>query len=1380
MKGMLSKLLLVGLALAAFTGCSEGVGDINRVQPNYYKKSQFQGDWYFKQTIIDVPYENSWVFEGQTNEVEKIHWEIQEDALIAYRRNEFVPGANGAPDDGSPKFTPVAAYRIEKHFDIQRNYNPSTGEQGNVIDENTSDRPWYERDYIRVDWSKNLSPNYNGFDVILPLMGMSGLSYWVQDHEVTNPDRFEISDDYIGVVGRYSVEPDFWACRGLLADQFQMTSDTNCGPTTIKIRSSFAKIDPNAPKYEPLHYGPSVPLQPTVDVNNDGVVDDEDRIDRVLQIPSKITRVDNGDGTQSLRYGDWTIVPCTAEVMNALALDPFYASENFGYDDCEPADGAQMFGKFGFFRSERVVYDRLWGHTEESRLFFANRWDIWESSYDDAGNPLPYGDRKVKPIVYYLNPDFPEDLHGAVEEIENQWDFAFRRAVAAAQGKIGADGTPLVDEVPQVFEIRENSCSLSNLRELSGTRKYNSVIKDVVGSVDNVTKENIEQVCAALEYYTDFEWQKNGDIRYSVVYWVDRPQAAGPLGYGPSSADPETGEIINGTAYVYGAGVDRQANRATEIVEFLSGRLDLHEVIDGTTMRRLVRRNAEKSAQESKPVSESFKNRLMAARAALSETEGKGGAVKVPAGSAEARLRKIEGTHWQAEIFNNNDMLSVFANNMGVSVDELPESIKRKFDPIYMASEQAALDRESRLLKLTAKHCTYMEEFADPSIIGLAIEYDADGKSRDEIFQDVREKIFIGVMLHEIGHTLGLRHNFEGSVDALNYHDDFWEYFELDPNPSVARSETSDPEVQQRLDRCINKAADWGYELGVSLTTLDCLKAVELKQSSIMDYGAKFNSDFLGLGKYDRAAIAFGYTQMVEVFKPEVPMPEVHATGTARLSTIMMLNDYKKIPTPEMFGSRENIMKRELRPYDEIVTAWANRVVEQGMNLPVFDNQFNCLENCDYTYYNPEMVEVPYRFCSDEYSYWSVDCKRWDEGANQTEIIQSMIDSYRTYYPLSAFKRDRMNFMPFSYALSLNANVFRHFKLAYQYLFYYGDTIYRDTDWVTDFTTASINGLNLLAEVLQSPEPGIHCWIEDEQKFISQAELERYCPDRTKMLDIPVGEGRYYWHDWESDGYYWRIIRAGSNVEKQLAMFQLADPIARFYGTVATDENYSINYYRLFKDEVLKLFGGLIVEDPTLAGGRVVKEGQLYSYRPNKLVDPETWRTNTTAPEIGDVIKPGTSYFDKWYAGLYGMALLNSTLDKSLDFRNYFKVGLKGSVEDLDYEGIDFNDPSQYAEFVDPRTHNVFRAAVTERPDLSFGLKLVHKANAVKADVWQPAKDELDAATDALETDPTAENEARYQNAMARFKVAEEEMAKVSEFMADFRALSYFFQYTPQ
>ena len=81
----------------------------------------------------------------------------------------------------------------------------------------------------------------------------------------------------------------------------------------------------------------------------------------------------------------------------------------------------------------------------------------------------------------------------------------------------------------------------------------------------------------------------------------------------------------------------------------------------------------------------------------------------------------------------------------------------------------------------------WLAEFDDPSILGLAKAAKAGGLSGDALYQYLREDIYKGVMLHELGHTVGLRHNFAGSADALNFHDEYW--------PMRERTITRSPET---------------------------------------------------------------------------------------------------------------------------------------------------------------------------------------------------------------------------------------------------------------------------------------------------------------------------------------------------------------------------------------------------------------------------------------------------------------------------------------------------------------------------------------------------------------------------------------------------------
>ena len=161
-------------------GCAQDVGDVDRTQPNRLRKSLFDGEWYHQKTTYDVPYTAGFTFTGETSELERVKWQIEEGFLIAYRSYDLVENTQRATQlaDVDFKGAPIAAYAISSHFDVIREYNALTGEETNVIYENNEDRPWYEREYIRVDWSKNLVINFNFLD---DGVDQSPINYYVQD-----------------------------------------------------------------------------------------------------------------------------------------------------------------------------------------------------------------------------------------------------------------------------------------------------------------------------------------------------------------------------------------------------------------------------------------------------------------------------------------------------------------------------------------------------------------------------------------------------------------------------------------------------------------------------------------------------------------------------------------------------------------------------------------------------------------------------------------------------------------------------------------------------------------------------------------------------------------------------------------------------------------------------------------------------------------------------------------------------------------------------------------------------------------------------------------------------------------------------------------------
>src|SRR5581483_2087923 len=313
--------------------------------------------------------------------------------------------------------------------------------------------------------------------------------------------------------------------------------------------------------------------------------------------------------------------PCTQQEIAGTA-------GQFSGADCTNAS-VDQFAKFGFFRTVRQTYDRAAGATGAGRLYYANRWNIWrdEIARDERGNPILTGvttgklhnDQLTRQIAYYTNVEFPDDpaLMDVAKKVTGQWDEALRQTVAGlilAAGGAGIQGAIPVDRMktlaaglPPILVLKQNSCNLAGVNAFlkanpdvkkQAAAAIDKSLKNAPVDLDNLDKSTLAQACTALEAVTEqradgdakkFTWQRNGDLRYSFFHWVDRPQPAGPLGYGPMSVDPETGETISAALYNYGAALDTYVQQSAEMVELLNGEISVDDVLSGKTLADVIK-----------------------------------------------------------------------------------------------------------------------------------------------------------------------------------------------------------------------------------------------------------------------------------------------------------------------------------------------------------------------------------------------------------------------------------------------------------------------------------------------------------------------------------------------------------------------------------------------------------------------------------------------------------------------------------------------------------------------------------------------------------------------------------------------------------------------
>jgi hypothetical protein len=1156
--------------VAVVSGCAESVGDIDRTQPNLIHKSVFQGEWFVRQTVIDVPATSYHSFVGMTGEMDMIRWEIQEDMLIGYRSYEFVPGSDSNADHSGSgvneqpvkpgqgegrdpeayKENPVIAYPIVGHVDVQRDYNPRTGEQTNVISENTFDRPWYEREYLRVDWS---SPQVQNWTF---LRGASDseftASYWVQPNEGgADAPRLERDEDgvvnYFDVTERLFVEP-YRECI-----LFYNGGAGDCTGSEVKYRTSFLKVDAERER----QYEPQV------------------------------------------------------------------------YDD-------NRMGEFGYFRTERNTYDRKRGVTWTGKIFLANKHDIWQSSYDGVDEngdpkPLPYAQRQLRPIVYTLSPNYPADMIPITMEIGKEWDRVFKETAAAARGQ----------------------------------------------SVEQLTADLTTQTGRDCLYCVDLNESgeaRIGDLRYNFIYWVDSPQLSSPLGYGPSQAHPETGRIVSANAFMYGASVDSYAEYALDIVKLLNG--DLSEVdasigqyiSDAVASRRpaVDPRSLEKF--EGMRLNDPYFERQLLGWDRVADLNKMVGH-ELPAarpGYADAQLEKIRGTALETQLINDEIILAMGQGEFQPG-DALTEDFVKKASPASWASPEDAA-REDERRSLAERNSIWLADFSDGNTLGLAKEMknkmETEGWDYDKVYQYLREQIYLGVSLHEVGHTVGLRHNFGGSADPLNYFDEYW----------PLRQETSF--VLNKESLTMDDILKFNCAVVTAENETACNKQTDQKMaeyqySTIMDYGGRFNSDFHGLGKYDRAAIASAYVNLTEVFDEDAVakmaggLPDVLRTVgqyTNPLYGSLTENiDYGMLPA--YFGGAENMTKRHWVPRAEYEAAFE---------------------------VNPATapLKVPYYACYDEYRDATPYCHTWDQGADEFEITRNYIDYYNAYFVFDYFQRDRVGYNPVGTYNKILSRYFMPIQGMYQQWVF--DRIYgsfKENSFRFAYATLAMQqGFETLWNALGTPAYGSYTK-DPATKAYRLTSLEQTA-DADLYIPPGIGKRTYTRYDYES-GYYLfdRVLEPGAFWTQLAALNAIVSSQSRLsigQDGAADVRAFSIPYYLAFQNEVDNLFGSVIQEDSKFFAPQVVK-GQMV---PRTL---ESAGAEDDA-EVDGFVELDIQFSTKIYAMLYGSALLSVNYD--LSFVQATQVALEGSGEVLT-PGEGFTTVS----FAHPKSGRIYSAYKPTTPD---------------------------------------------------------------------------------
>ena len=307
------------------------------------------------------------------------------------------------------------------------------------------------------------------------------------------------------------------------------------------------------------------------------------------------------------------------------------------------------------------------------------------------------------------------------------------------------------------------------------------------------------------------------DVRSTAVILVEDPYSRGTAGYGPSVVMPDTGEIVSARTVMF-SGVMKKYIEITynEVYEQSLpkvGTLDLLNLAPLMASQKDLSEILLKDVKEGNQLNVQLMN-MIAAR-----QENQQAAAKAASEAMKEALEK-EAALSPAPVSQNLSKVDFSPAELALMKEavESPQLNKELVDTKSMGA-------------FITKHCVYDSEeidFAGPITAVIKKKFGEKLKPWSELTTEERQsvidlvlpEVWLSTFVHEIGHNLGLRHNFAGSRDAANFY---------------------------------SKA-----ELKKMGSDLD-----HIPFASVMDYGYSDLNDLPSMGKYDVAALKFAYNREV-------------------------------------------------------------------------------------------------------------------------------------------------------------------------------------------------------------------------------------------------------------------------------------------------------------------------------------------------------------------------------------------------------------------------------------------------------------------------------------------------------------------------------------
>ncbi len=705
---------------------------------------------------------------------------------------------------------------------------------------------------------------------------------------------------------------------------------------------------------------------------------------------------------------------------------------------------------------------------------------------------LPYRERTIKTSPFYFGPQSDVTLFDASAQALSQWDGALRHAAQTARytecirtsgGVAESVIADCKDQYPPSFEAAQQA--MPSVFVLC----HNPVLG---ASADGKTPGD-DPACGKPGLVA-----RVGDLRYHMINLIQKPQSNSPWGIMVDAVDPITGEVISASVNVWNAVTDIASQGAVDTMRWYLGELSNTDIKSGNYLQDLVGLHARmpQPANGGMPILDdaSIKTRLAAldsrlndgttvslpalnvgARAlvnfAESATRQKFGNRVLGSGNTamDSRLLAARGSPVEAQL-----MTAPYVRLAGLDPKVQPTDVGTNLaSPLRGNFAQFLIDFEHQRQNRLAGAGTCMEQAPEPNNMADWAEIlnekfplndqDADAPgmqanaadiaARNEKWRDyIRRHLTYGVLAHELGHSMGLRHQFTSSFDALNFRPQYWQLRTRNGTQTKAcTSATTDgsscvgPRWYDPITQEEQKGLLWRWQ-----------------QTSVMDYAGDLTVDTLGIGAYDRAAVRLEYGDVADVWddkgarcQPSTGLSLSGSGDTASCSSKgatlhSLLDGFGGLTGPFYSDNNTDFHYSQLNAHMNMLGTckaadtsppanWDE--ARDGKYSPEFDGEIVSKTVCtgiptDYVPYRelqPDSggfmqepavgdnlqrnfdalgrVRRPYMFGSDNYAdIGNLPVLRHDNGADAYEVTHYLMSEYEDRYVFDDYRRNRTTF----------------------------------------------------------------------------------------------------------------------------------------------------------------------------------------------------------------------------------------------------------------------------------------------------------------------------------------------------------------------------------